>query len=85
MRLADVTAWRARPDFLLWLNDDVDLQPDAVRELLDAAVDVGDADGAVRTAPGAEAAVAGQLSIPSATRNAADVESEERVFFTGPV
>ncbi len=37
MRRADEVGSRTRPDFLLWLNDDVDLKPDAVRELLDAA------------------------------------------------
>jgi len=37
MHLADQAAWDTRPDYLLWLNDDVDLDPDAVTVLLDAA------------------------------------------------
>lgn len=37
MHLADRTAWLAEPDYLLWLNDDVDLDPDAVAVLLQSA------------------------------------------------
>lgn len=36
MHLADKAAWATRPDYLLWLNDDVDLDPDAVAVLLSA-------------------------------------------------
>lgn len=37
MRLADTSAWAARPDFTLWLNDDVVLETNAIRQLVDAA------------------------------------------------
>jgi GT2 family glycosyltransferase len=37
MLRADADAWSARPDLLLWLNDDVELRPDGVRILLDTA------------------------------------------------
>ena len=37
MLRADAEAWPAHPDFLLWLNDDVELRPNALRLLLDAS------------------------------------------------
>ena len=37
MRLADTTAWATRPDFILWLNDDVVLEQNAIRQLVSAA------------------------------------------------
>lgn len=37
MRLADATAWVTRPDFTLWLNDDVVLEANAIRQLVNAA------------------------------------------------
>ncbi|MEI6536987.1 MAG: glycosyltransferase family 2 protein [Verrucomicrobiaceae bacterium] len=37
MRLADTAAWATRPDFTLWLNDDVVLEPNALRQLVDDA------------------------------------------------
>lgn len=37
MHLADSVAWSASPDYLLWLNDDVDLCADAVAVLLESA------------------------------------------------
>lgn len=42
MHLADQAAWDTGPDYLLWLNDDVDLDPDAVAVLLDAARQTGE-------------------------------------------
>jgi len=41
MHLADAEAWVSRPDYLLWLNDDVQLDPHAVRMLLDATTQAG--------------------------------------------
>lgn len=48
MRLADATAWPSNPDYVLWLNDDVVLLPDAVKAMVavaklrhDAAIVVG--------------------------------------------
>lgn len=37
--MAEEAAWPTRPDYLLWLNDDVVLFPSAVRELLDTAAE----------------------------------------------
>lgn len=37
MLIADTAARQSRPDLLLWLNDDVDLNKNALRVLLDAA------------------------------------------------
>jgi GT2 family glycosyltransferase/glycosyltransferase involved in cell wall biosynthesis len=34
MALAESEAWRRSPDFLLWLNDDVELDPDALSRLV---------------------------------------------------
>ncbi len=42
MHLADRTAWLSEPDYLLWLNDDVDLDPDAVAVLLQSARQTSD-------------------------------------------
>ncbi len=39
MALAERRAWHEQPDFLLWLNDDTALAPDAVRTLLTQARD----------------------------------------------
>ena len=39
MAMAEDAAWATRPDFLLWLNDDVVLLPGAVRELLDVSTE----------------------------------------------
>ena len=41
MRLADTTAWATRPDFILWLNDDVVLEQNAIRQLVSAAEATG--------------------------------------------
>jgi len=43
MHLADAAAWEARPDYLLWLNDDVQLNPDALRVLLEAVTQTANA------------------------------------------
>ena len=37
MATAEASAMRSDPDYLLWLNDDVRLYPDALRRLLRAA------------------------------------------------
>lgn len=37
MHLADTAAWQARPDYVLWLNDDVELDSDAILRLLDTS------------------------------------------------
>jgi GT2 family glycosyltransferase/glycosyltransferase involved in cell wall biosynthesis len=50
MRLAQIAARSVRPDFLLWLNDDVRLDPDALERLLSVhrqLVGTGDADSIV--------------------------------------
>lgn len=43
MRAAEAEALREAPDFLLWLNDDVWLDPTAVERLLETAAACGDA------------------------------------------
>lgn len=39
MLMADAAAWNTRPNLMLWLNDDVDLFANALRDLVDAVIE----------------------------------------------
>jgi GT2 family glycosyltransferase len=42
MIAADAAAWPTQPDYLLWLNDDVQLASDAIRTLCETSLAAGD-------------------------------------------